>query len=57
MMACIKIREVLNALFKGASFCVTLLALASEQLSKWMQAEKQTNWTMSVRGLRIETDK
>lgn len=56
-MACIKIRKVLNALFKGASFCVTSLALATEQLSKWMQAEKQTNWTVSVRGLRIETDK
>lgn len=56
-MACIKIREVLNALFKEASFCVTSLALAAEQLSKWMQAEKQTNWTVSVRGLRMETDK
>lgn len=57
MMACIKIREVLNAVFKGASFRVTSLAPAPEQLSKWMQAEKQTNWRVSVRGLRIETDK
>lgn len=29
MMACIKIRKVLNALFKGASFCVTSLALVA----------------------------
>lgn len=38
-------------------FVLHRLALATEQLSKWMQAEMQTNWTMSVRGLWIETDK
>ena len=42
----------------GASLCATLFQpLATDQLSKRMQAERQTNWAVQLSGPRIEIDK
>lgn len=43
---------------RRASLCtMLLLPLATDQLSKWMQVERQTNWAVQVSGLGIEIDK